>query len=85
MKTLRTERTRAGTVVNLGRSGFRHELVLHSSTEEMLEFVVPFAEEGVAAGEPTMLLVRREVAMVLEREQHPHARSTPSSSPPRRR
>jgi anti-sigma regulatory factor (Ser/Thr protein kinase) len=72
VKTLRTERTRAGTVVNLGRSGFRHELVLHSSTEEMLEFVVPFAEEGVAAGEPTMLLVRREVAAaVLSRMKRP--------------
>ena len=44
------------------RSGFRHELVLHSSTVEMLEFVVPFAQEGVAAGEPTVLLVRPETA-----------------------
>ncbi len=44
------------------RSGFRHELVLHSSTEEMLEFLVPFAREGVAAGEPTLLLVRPETA-----------------------
>jgi anti-sigma regulatory factor (Ser/Thr protein kinase) len=44
------------------RPGLRHELVLHGSTLEMLEFVVPFAEEGVAAGEPTVLLVRPETA-----------------------
>jgi anti-sigma regulatory factor (Ser/Thr protein kinase) len=49
------------------RSGFRHELVLHSSTVEMLEFVVPFAEEGVAAGEPTVLLVRPETATAVLR------------------
>lgn len=49
-------------------SGFRHELVLHSSTVEMLEFVVPFAEEGVAAGEPTVLLVRPEAATAVLRE-----------------
>ena len=58
----------------MGRPGFRHELVLHSSTEEMLDFVVPFAEEGVAAGEPTMLHVRREIATAVlsrvERSSH---------------
>jgi hypothetical protein len=53
------------------RPGFRHELVLHGSTEELLEFVVPFAEEGVAAGEPTVLLVRPETATaVLGRVEH---------------
>src|SRR3712207_3367659 len=41
---------------------FRHELVLHSSTEEMLEFVVPFVREGIAAEEPTLLLLRPETA-----------------------
>jgi anti-sigma regulatory factor (Ser/Thr protein kinase) len=44
------------------RSGFRHELVMHSSTEEMIEFVVPFARDGIAAGDPTLLLVRPETA-----------------------
>ena len=44
------------------RSGFLHELVLHSSTEEMLEFIVPFVQDGVAAGEPTLLAVRPETA-----------------------
>jgi anti-sigma regulatory factor (Ser/Thr protein kinase) len=33
----------------------------------MLEFVVPFAEEGVAAGEPTVLLVRPETATAVLR------------------
>jgi anti-sigma regulatory factor (Ser/Thr protein kinase) len=43
-------------------------LVLHSSPEELLEFVVPFARDGVAAAEPTLLLVRPETAAtVLER------------------
>jgi anti-sigma regulatory factor (Ser/Thr protein kinase) len=49
------------------RSGFRHELVLHSSTEEMLRFVVPFTEDAVAAGDPTVLLVRPEIADALPR------------------
>ena len=44
------------------QTGFRHELVLHSSPEEMLEFVVPFVRDGVGAEEPTLLLVRPEIA-----------------------
>jgi anti-sigma regulatory factor (Ser/Thr protein kinase) len=42
--------------------GFLHELVLHRSMAQMLEFVVPFVEEGAVAGEPTLLLVRPETA-----------------------
>ena len=38
------------------RGGFRHELLLHRSTQELLEFVVPMVREGVAAQEPTLLL-----------------------------
>ncbi|MDT7581246.1 MAG: hypothetical protein QOK35_2510 [Pseudonocardiales bacterium] len=49
------------------RPGFRHELFLHRSTDEMLEFVVPFARDGVAAGEPTLLLVRPRTAAALRR------------------
>ena len=49
-------------------AGFLHELVLHDSPEELLEFVVPFARDGVAAAEPTLLHVRPETAAtVLER------------------
>ena len=44
------------------RSGLAHELVLHTSTAEMLDFVVAFARDGVAAGEPTLLAVRPETA-----------------------
>jgi anti-sigma regulatory factor (Ser/Thr protein kinase) len=53
------------------RCGFQHELVLYSSTEEMLEFVVPFAQEGIAAGEPTMLLVRPGVAAAVRSSVEP--------------
>jgi anti-sigma regulatory factor (Ser/Thr protein kinase) len=45
-----------------GQRGFRHELLLHRSTDELLEFVVPMAREGVAAQEPTLLLVRPDTA-----------------------
>jgi anti-sigma regulatory factor (Ser/Thr protein kinase) len=45
-----------------GRSGFAHELVLHTTTAEMLEFVVAFAQDSVAAEEPTLLAVRPETA-----------------------
>ena len=45
-----------------GRSGFAHELLLHTSTAEMLDFVITFARDGVAAGEPTLLAVRPETA-----------------------
>jgi len=44
------------------QSGFAHELFLHTSTDEMLDFVIPFAQEGVAAGEPTLLAVRAATA-----------------------
>lgn len=43
-------------------SRFRHELVLHGSAPELLEFAVPFAREGIAAGESTLLLVRSGIA-----------------------
>ena len=46
----------------VGQRGFRHELLLHRSTQELVEFVVPMAREGVAAQEPTLLLVRPETA-----------------------
>src|SRR3954447_19104640 len=42
--------------------GFRHELLLHRSTQELVELVVPMAREGVAAQEPTLLLVRPDSA-----------------------
>jgi anti-sigma regulatory factor (Ser/Thr protein kinase) len=45
-----------------GRSGLAHELLLHTSTDEILDFVIPFAQDGMAAGEPTLLAVRPETA-----------------------
>ena len=45
-----------------GQRGFRHELLLHRSTRELVEFVVPMVREGVVAQEPTLLLVRPETA-----------------------
>jgi anti-sigma regulatory factor (Ser/Thr protein kinase) len=45
-----------------GRCGFRHELLLHRSTQELVEFVLPIAREAVAAQEPTLLLVRPDTA-----------------------
>src|SRR4051794_27722287 len=45
-----------------GQRGFRHELLLHRSINELVEFVLPMAREGVAAEEPTLLLVRPETA-----------------------
>src|SRR3954447_11682926 len=45
-----------------GQRGFRHELLLHRSTQELVESVLPMAREGVAAQEPTLLLVRPDPA-----------------------
>ena len=45
-----------------GQRGFRHELLLHRSINELLEFVLPMAREGVAAQEPTLLLVHPDTA-----------------------
>src|SRR3954452_14634711 len=45
-----------------GQRGFRHELLLHRSIRELVEFVVPMVREGVVAREPTLLLVRPETA-----------------------
>jgi anti-sigma regulatory factor (Ser/Thr protein kinase) len=45
-----------------GRPGLVHELYLHTSNTEMLEFVTMFAQDGVDAGEPTLLAVRPDTA-----------------------
>jgi anti-sigma regulatory factor (Ser/Thr protein kinase) len=52
-------------------SNFRHELVLHGSTVELLDFAVPFARDGAAAGEPTLLLVRPEIGAAVLRTVGP--------------
>ena len=53
---------KAITSTSASQRGFRHELLLHRSTQELVEFVVPIVREGVAAQEPTLLLVRPETA-----------------------
>ena len=69
-----------------GRSGFAHELVLHTTTAEMLEFVVAFAQDSVAAEEPTLLAVRPETAAaVLDTvEPAPHLTVLPAIGQPGR-
>jgi len=54
-----------------GHRGFRHELFLHRSTAELLEFVVPLVRDGVAAEEPTLLLVRPDTAATVLRQVGP--------------
>lgn len=51
-----------------GRSahrGYRHEAVYYQGEDEFLELVVPFIQEGVAAGQPVMVAVvaRRQAAL----------------------
>jgi anti-sigma regulatory factor (Ser/Thr protein kinase) len=48
-----------------GRRGFRHELFLYRSTEDLLEFVAPLARDGVAAEELTLLLLRPDTAQAV--------------------
>jgi anti-sigma regulatory factor (Ser/Thr protein kinase) len=59
------------TSTTLGHCGLRHELFLYSSTEDLVEFVVPWAREGVAAGDPTLLLLRADAAQAVFHEVGP--------------
>jgi anti-sigma regulatory factor (Ser/Thr protein kinase) len=56
-----------------GHRGFRHELFLYRSSEDLLEFVVPFARDGVAAEEPTLLLLRADAARAVMHHVGPSA------------
>lgn len=40
-----------------GHQGYFHEAALYSSDDELLEIVIPFLAEGVAAGEPTLVVL----------------------------
>jgi anti-sigma regulatory factor (Ser/Thr protein kinase) len=51
-----------------GHRSFRHELFLYRSTEDLLEFVVPLARDGVAAKESTLLLLRADTAQAVLQE-----------------
>ena len=48
-----------------GQRSFRHELFLYRSAVDLLEFVVPLARGGVAAEEPTLLLLRAATAQAV--------------------
>ena len=50
---------------------FRHELFLYRSAEELVEFVVPLARDGLAAEEPTLLLLRADAARAVRHEVGP--------------
>ena len=68
------------------RSGFCTSCSCTARPEEMLEFVMPFARDGVAAEEPTLLLVRPETAAtVLHRvDVHRYLLSCPPLGQPGR-
>ena len=51
--------------------GFRHELFLYGSADDLLEFVVPLARDGVAAEEPTLLLLRADTAQAVLQQVGP--------------
>jgi anti-sigma regulatory factor (Ser/Thr protein kinase) len=51
--------------------GFRHELFLYGSADDLLDFVVPLTQDGVAAGEPTLLLLRTDAARAVLDEVGP--------------
>ena len=56
------------TSTTTGHRSFRHELFLYRSTEDLLEFVVPLARDGVAAKESTLLLLRADTAQAVLQE-----------------
>jgi anti-sigma regulatory factor (Ser/Thr protein kinase) len=54
-----------------GHRSFRHELFLYRSAEDLVEFVVPWARDAVAAEEPTLLLLRADAARAVRNELGP--------------
>jgi anti-sigma regulatory factor (Ser/Thr protein kinase) len=71
----------SGTAV--GPRGFRHELFLHHSTDDLLEFVVPLARDGVAAQQPTLLLLRPDTAQAVLHQVGPSPHLTIQQPPAR--
>jgi len=59
------------TSTTTGHSSFRHELFLYRSADDLLEFVVPLARDGMAAEEPTLLLLRGDTAQAVMRQIPP--------------
>ena len=49
-------------------TGFRHEALLYAGERDFVERAVAFIENGIAAGEPTLVVVdRRKIARLRER------------------
>ena len=44
---------------------FRHEAIVYRGESQFLERVVPFVREGLAAGEPTLVMVNRQKIQAL--------------------
>ena len=76
-----------------GHRRLRHELFLYRWAVDLLEFVVPLARDGVAAEEPTLLLLRADTAQAVLHQVGPSPTSPssrrwnsradpPSTSPP---
>jgi anti-sigma regulatory factor (Ser/Thr protein kinase) len=59
------------TSTTTGHCSLRHELFLYRSPVDLVEFVVPWACDGVAAEEPTLLLLREDDAKAVLREVGP--------------
>ena len=59
------------TSTTTGHCSFRHELFLYRSAVDLVEFVVPWACDGVAGEEPTLLLLREDDAKAVLREVGP--------------
>ena len=57
----------AETETPAGQQGFVHEAGLYGSEDELLELLVPFVRQGVAAGEPTVLACLPEPARHVRR------------------
>ncbi|MDT0354021.1 anti-sigma factor RsbA family regulatory protein [Pseudonocardia charpentierae] len=68
------------------RSGWIHELFLHSTTVEMVKFVIRFAQDGVDAEEPTLLELRPDTAAIVQEAvaPSPHLTVLPAMGQPAR-
>src|SRR6478672_6321726 len=47
-------------VADVGRAGYRHEAVLYAGHDEFLATSLPFVRDGIAAGEPVLVVTGEE-------------------------
>lgn len=62
-------------VVRAPATRYRHEAIVHRGPQEYVDQLVPFLREGVAAGEPTLVVVPPAKIELLSRELGPQAGS----------